>query len=129
MLPVILGHEPAGASTKQMQHFGQLKRSGYFRQYDYGWIRNHWRYNSVTPPEYKLENVRNKVALHYSQNDWLATPKDVETLHHKLPNMIGKFLVNYPDFNHLDFVWGVDAQELLYKKIFKLMELVERGDF
>ncbi|XP_067622817.1 lipase 3-like isoform X2 [Eurosta solidaginis] len=128
MLPVVLGHSPAGASTKQMQHFGQLKRSGHFRQYDYGWLRNYWTYNSVSPPEYHLENTRNKVALHYSQNDWLATPVDVEQLHLKLPNVVGKFLVGYPHFNHLDFVWGVDAHDLLYIRVLRLMRLVERGE-
>lgn len=129
MLPVILGHAPAGAATKQMQHYGQLKRSGHFRQYDYGWIRNHWRYDSITPPDYNLANVRSKVALHYSINDWLATSEDVEKLHHRLPNVVGKFKVNYPEFNHLDFVWGINAGELLYNKMLKLMEMIERGDF
>uniref|UniRef100_W8C916 Lipase 1 n=1 Tax=Ceratitis capitata TaxID=7213 RepID=W8C916_CERCA len=128
MLPVVLGHSPAGASTKQMQHFGQLKRSGHFRQYDHGWIRNYWIYNSITPPDYHFENVRNKVALHYSQNDWLATPPDVEQLHLQLPNVIGKFLVSYPNFNHLDFVWGVDAHNLLYNRVLRLMSLVERKE-
>ncbi|XP_036329231.1 lipase 3-like [Rhagoletis pomonella] len=128
MLPVVLGHSPAGASTKQMQHYGQLKRSGEFRQFDYGWIRNYWIYNQITPPNYNLKKVRSKVALHYSQNDWLATPIDIEDLHVQLPNVIGKFLVSFPKFNHLDFVWGVDARKLLYDRILRLMKLVERGD-
>ncbi|XP_037960134.1 lipase 1-like [Teleopsis dalmanni] len=125
MLPVILGHAPAGAATKQMQHFGQLKRENYFRQYDYGWIRNYWRYDSITPPDYKLMNVRNKVALHYSENDWLAPPEDVDHLSRLLPNLVGKFLVDYPAFNHLDFVWGIDARELLFNRIVQLMRRVE----
>lgn len=129
MLPVVLGHAPAGASTKQMQHYGQLKRSGHFRQYDYGWIRNHWRYDSINPPDYIISNVRAKVALHYSINDWLATPEDVEKLHQRLPNVVGKFKVNYAEFNHLDFVWGINARELLYNKCLKLMEMIEKGVF
>ncbi|XP_075153183.1 lipase 3-like [Haematobia irritans] len=129
MLPVILGHAPAGAATKQMQHYGQLKHSGHFRQYDYGWIRNHWRYGTINPPEYNLENVHSKVALHYSLNDWLSTPQDVDKLRRKLPNVVGKFQVVNPKFNHLDFVWGMDAQEVLYNKVMALMEMTERGDF
>ncbi|XP_005180854.1 lipase 3-like [Musca domestica] len=129
MLPVVLGHAPAGAATKQMQHYGQLKHSGHFRQYDYGWIRNHWRYGSINPPDYKLDNVHTKVALHYSLNDWLATPKDVETLRQGLPNVVSYNLVNDPKFNHLDFVWGIDSRELLYNKVLDLMEMTERGDF
>ncbi|XP_030383308.1 lipase 3-like isoform X2 [Scaptodrosophila lebanonensis] len=126
MLPVIVGHDPAGASTKQMQHFGQLKRSGAFRQFDYGWLRNQWRYDSITPPAYKLENVKAKVALYYSKNDWLAAPADVETLYRKLPNVVSKYLVDYSRFNHLDFIWAVDARELLWERVFHAMRKHER---
>lgn len=129
MLPVILGHAPAGASTRQMQHYGQLKRSGHFSQYDYGWLKNHWRYHSSTPPAYKLKNVRCKVALHYSENDWLSTPEDVAELHRQLPNVLVKMLVDYPEFNHVDFVWGINARQLLYRRVLKLMAMVDSGDF
>ncbi|EDW03611.1 lipase 3 isoform X1 [Drosophila grimshawi] len=123
MLPVVVGHAPAGASTKQMQHFAQVRRSGDFRQFDYGWLRNHWRYNSLTPPEYKLENVKAKVAMYYSQNDWLAQPTDVEALRRRLPNVVSHYLVDYPEFNHLDFIWGVDARELLWDRMIENMRL------
>ncbi|XP_060665937.1 lipase 3-like isoform X1 [Drosophila nasuta] len=126
MLPVVVGHAPAGASTKQMQHFGQLRRSGAFRQFDYGWLRNHWRYNSITPPEYKLENVQAKVALYYGENDWLAQPSDVEALSLHLPNVVSQHLVNYPKFNHLDFIWGVDARELLWDRMLRNMKSIDR---
>ncbi|EDW76558.1 uncharacterized protein Dwil_GK14601, isoform A [Drosophila willistoni] len=127
MLPVVVGHAPAGASTKQMQHFGQLKRSGEFRQFDYGWLRNHWRYGSINPPTYKLENVQAKVALYYGQNDWLAQPEDVEDLDRMLPNVVSKYLVDYPEFNHLDFIWGIDARELLWERMFDLMKEQENS--
>ncbi|XP_017840863.2 lipase 3 isoform X2 [Drosophila busckii] len=121
MLPVVVGHAPAGAATKQMQHFGQLRRSGSFRQFDYGWLRNHWRYNSITPPAYKLKNVKAKVALYYAQNDWLAQPADVEALRAELPNVISEYMVDYEEFNHLDFIWGVDARVLLWERMLENM--------
>ncbi|XP_039502057.1 lipase 3 isoform X1 [Drosophila santomea] len=121
MLPVIVGHSPAGASTKQMQHFGQLNRSGGFRQYDHGWLRNHWIYGTIEPPSYHLENVRAKVALYYGQNDWLAPPEDVEMLYRKLPNVVEKYLVDDKEFNHLDFIWGIDARELLWDRMLEIM--------
>ncbi|EDW64196.1 lipase 3 isoform X1 [Drosophila virilis] len=121
MLPVVVGHAPAGASTKQMQHFAQVRRSGDFRQFDYGWLRNHWHYNSINPPAYKLESVKAKVALYYSQNDWLAQPTDVEALRRRLPNVVSHYLVDYPEFNHLDFIWGVDARELLWDRMLQNM--------
>ncbi|XP_055851914.1 lipase 1-like [Episyrphus balteatus] len=125
MLPVILGHSPAGSSTKQLIHFAQLKSSGHFRQFDHGYIGNWRRYGRFSPPDYPLENVMAKVALHYGANDWLTVPKDVDRLDQALPNVIGKFLVKFSEFNHLDFVWGIDARELLYNKVSKLMKAVE----
>lgn len=44
------------------------------------------KYGSATPPDYALNNVRARVILHYSDNDWLSAPIDVERLHAKLPN-------------------------------------------
>lgn len=60
MLPVILGHVPAGASTQQMVHYGQEVRSGHFRQFDYGKMENLRRYKSLYPPDYNLKNIRVK---------------------------------------------------------------------
>ncbi|XP_017099328.2 lipase 3 isoform X2 [Drosophila bipectinata] len=127
MLPVIVGHSPAGASTKQMQHFGQLNRSGAFRQFDHGWLRNHWIYGTLEPPSYQLQNVKAKVALYYGQNDWLAPPEDVEMLHSRLPNVITKYLVDDKEFNHLDFIWGIDAKELLWDRMFETMKNEENS--
>ncbi|XP_055907305.1 lipase 1-like [Eupeodes corollae] len=127
MLPVILGHTPAGSSTKQLIHFAQLKSSGHFRQFDHGYLDNWKIYGRFSPPDYILENVSAKVALHYGSNDWLTVPADVDRLDTDLPNVIGKFLVKFPEFNHLDFVWGIDARELLYNKVIQIMKAVEDG--
>jgi len=128
MLPVMVGHTPAGASTKQIIHFSQLNRSGKFRQYDFGYIKNMMKYGSLSPPDYHLERVTAKVAIHYSTNDWLADPRDIEKLHQKLANPIGKFLVDDHEFNHLDFVWGIDARPFCYERVVTIMRLVEQGD-
>lgn len=125
MLPVMLGHSPAGAATMQLVHYGQLVRSARFRQYDHGMISNLIEYGSIRPPKYDLSKITAPVALHYSSNDWLAEPIDVEELHRGLPNVLGKFLVPLPAFNHLDFVWGIDARSLLYNRIVNIMRLAE----
>ncbi|KAL5288763.1 hypothetical protein ACFFRR_009149 [Megaselia abdita] len=128
MLPIVFGHTPAGASVKQIMHYGQVKDSGKFRQYDYGYFDNYWKYGSLYPPEYDLTKVTAKVALHYSQNDWLAEQKDVEHLYETLPNTVGKYMVGFERFNHLDFVWAIDAKKMLYDKLTKMIELVESGE-
>lgn len=126
MIPVIVGHTPAGASTDQLIHYGQLIRSGRFRQYDHGMVSNLLQYGKTRPPKYDLKNVRAPVALHYSSNDWLAEPVDVAELERGLGNLIGKFLVADPRFNHLDFVWAIDARPLLYNRVVEIMRIYEQ---
>ncbi|XP_011498525.1 PREDICTED: lipase 3-like [Ceratosolen solmsi marchali] len=124
-LPLILRHVPAGASVKQIIHYGQIIKTGTFRKYDYGSIGNLKRYGKVFPPSYDLKNVRVPVALHYSSNDWLANIKDVNKLYSKLPNKIGKFYVKYKKFNHIDYLFAKDVKHLLYDKILTLMSVYE----
>lgn len=122
MLPVILGHAPAGAAVNQFFHYGQEIISGHFRQYDYGRAQNLIKYNRSTPPDYNLENIKVPVAVYHSQNDWLATPKDVHILLKKLTNVVKHYLVPHEKFNHIDFLWGIDAPTLLYEEILKTMK-------
>lgn len=127
MIPVMLGHTPAGASANQLVHYGQGIRRSRFRQYDFGMVSNLLRHGSISPPHYNLRNVRAPVALHYSLNDWLVEPIDVMKLQLELPNVIGAFEVPDPLFNHLDFVWAIDVRTLLYDRMFTIMRLVEEG--
>lgn len=125
MLPVILGHTPAGASTDQMVHYGQSIRSARFRQFDHGPISNMFEYNSITPPAYNLRNVDSPVALHYSLNDWLAEPIDVQQLMRELGNMQGGFITSDPRFNHFDFLWAIDVRRLVYDQVLAVMRRFE----
>jgi len=72
MLPVILGHTPAGASTHTVIHFAQGINSGKFQEFDYGRYENVKRYGQEHPPEYDLTKVTAPVGLFWSDNDWLA---------------------------------------------------------
>lgn len=128
MIPVVLGHTPAGASTMQMIHYGQGVRSARFRQYDHGYISNLFEYGTRRPPNYDLSRITCPVALHYSDNDWLAEPIDVLELNSGLGNSLGMFLVPQPEFNHLDFVWGINARTLVYDRAIDLMRLMEQRE-
>lgn len=134
MIPVIAGHMPAGSATKQIVHYGQGVRKSYFRKFDYGtigyfFLESNWsKYHSFKPPKYNLKNIRAPVALHYGSNDWLADPTDVEKLNKELPNVIGKFLVPHPKFNHLDFIFAIDVETLLHNRVYNILRLVEQGD-
>lgn len=122
ILPDILANTPAGAAVGQLVHYGQGVNSGKFRQYDYGLLENIRIYGSTSPPDYKLDKITCPIALHYSNNDWLAALKDVDELASKLKSSIGKFRVPDDKFNHLDYQWATDAKSLLYKRMLSLME-------
>lgn len=122
MLPVVLGHTPAGASAHQLIHYGQEYKSGRFRQYDHGWIQNYIAYNQLTPPDYILQNVKSKVAIYYSAADALATIEDVQRLVSELPNVVSNILVEHDSFNHIDFVWAIHAPRLVYAPLIRLLK-------
>lgn len=113
---------PAGCSANQLSHFGQGVNSGRFRQYDYGFPQNWFKYKHLSPPEYNLKNVRVPVAVYYSKNDWMAGPKDIHTLLQRLPYVIKSYLVPHKEFNHIDFMWGIDAPILLYDEVIKTIK-------
>lgn len=123
MLPVYIAHAPAGASTKQVLHFGQMRALGGLRKFDYGLVQNLQRYKRATPPEYNLMNVRAKVSLYYGQNDWLAQPGDAKLLLNELPNVVYDYLSDYPKFNHLDFIWGIDSWDLIWERVYNNMQV------
>ncbi|KAJ2944554.1 hypothetical protein O0L34_g3903 [Tuta absoluta] len=121
MLPVVIGHTPAGASARQLVHYGQLYKSDKFQQFDHGWISNKLRYGTFKPPAYNISAIRTPIFLHYASNDWLSTPKDVDKLANEIPSVIGKYKVTLDRFNHLDFVFAVDAKKLIYDRVVNIM--------
>lgn len=60
------------------------------------------------------------IAMWTGGNDWLTGPRDVELFLPKIKNLI--FHKHIEDWNHLDFVYGPDARDLVYDKIVSLME-------
>nr|XP_012138725.1 PREDICTED: lipase 3-like [Megachile rotundata] len=129
LLPAILKHTPAGTSYKTVRHYAQGIMSGQFRQYDYGAQKNLEIYNCDEAPIYDLSKIETRnlskietpVTLIYGENDWLATPSDVERLHKELPNST-IYKVPFSSFNHIDFLWAVDARKLVYNKILAQLE-------
>ncbi|KAK0080852.1 hypothetical protein PV325_013228 [Microctonus aethiopoides] len=121
LLPVILGHTPAGSSIKNMLHFAQQINSGQFQQYDYGARKNLEFYNTTYAPSYNVTKFKVPLALFYADNDWLAAPKDVKTLYGKLRGHITMNRINDPHFNHLDFLWAIDARKLVYNQVLALV--------
>lgn len=125
MLPLLLAHAPAGASIRQVAHYGQVIRFKAFRRYNFNTLTNLAVYGRISPPEYDLSNVKVPTYLHYGENDREVNYKDIYTLAGKLPNTVGLFRVGRDTFNHYDFIWASDAKELLFPKLLACMKNAE----
>ncbi|XP_013200008.1 lipase 3 [Amyelois transitella] len=121
LTPLFFGHTPAGCSLRQMSHYGQSINTKKFRRYNDIPIRNIEAYGRPTPPEYDLNKVTVPTYFHYSYGDVQADYRDVEYLADRLPNVVGRLLVERDSFNHFDFIWGVDAKDQLYDRLAELM--------
>jgi lysosomal acid lipase/cholesteryl ester hydrolase len=66
-----------------------------------------------------MSNVRVPTVLYYGSNDWLADPHDVTLLAKALPNVV--HIEEIPKWEHLDFIWGLDAARLVYKPLIKYL--------
>lgn len=119
-IPVYATHSPAGTSTKNMIHFAQMVIAGEMQKYDFGSpAENQAHYNQSTPPIYDIRSIKTPVALYSSTNDWLADPEDVKYIRANLPNIVDDYVIK--GWNHLDFVWAIDAKQKLYDRIIQLM--------
>ncbi|KAF5285060.1 hypothetical protein FQR65_LT02373 [Abscondita terminalis] len=123
LLPLVLGHAPAGTSTKTIIHFAQeIHYNGNFMQFDYGKEGNIVQYGNSTPPPYEISNIDVPTYFMYSDNDWLSNEIDVKRLFRGVKNSLGMYRIPYKLFNHVDFIWGKDAPELVYKQLIDIVQ-------
>lgn len=114
---IVMGHLPAGASTRQIKQYGQAVASHEFRMYDYGVDINEKVYGDRIPPVYDVTRIQTPVSLYYSEADWLAHPDDVSTLRTKLPNVTDSYAIPVDHFSHMDFMYSKKAPEVVYKRL------------
>lgn len=124
LVPDIMSTTPAGCSGNQLIHYLQEYESGYFREWDYG-LMNKVHYNSSSPPNYLVKNIKVPTYFYYSDNDFLSNPKDVLKLVKEMPQEFVAKLYNVkdPKFTHLDFLWGLNAKEMVYDFILDHLKL------
>jgi len=123
-LPLITAHTPAGTSTYTPIHYLQeylAVGAQRFQRMDWGPDGNMAAYGTPTPPAYNLTAVAAPVVLFFGDNDWLATPQDVTWLAKQLVNLKGFYRVDFEQFNHLDFLWALNVNRLLYDRLLDLL--------
>ncbi|KAJ9595441.1 hypothetical protein L9F63_013352 [Diploptera punctata] len=122
MLPVILAHTPAGASTKSVLHYAQEISTiphGFY-QWNY-YVTNFVHYGSFYPPEYDLKSIGTPITLMYCDNDPLGDPTDVFELSGVLPNVKEVYEVALKTCNHQDFLWAKDVKFLVNDKVMRTL--------
>ena len=69
-----------------------------------------------TPPLYDVTKLAVPTFLFTGGEDLIADPQDVAGLIPKIQGVI-KNHINIPYYEHLDFIWGIDAATKVYKVI------------
>ncbi|NXJ20237.1 LIPM Lipase, partial [Dicrurus megarhynchus] len=114
-----LSHFPDYTSVKNLLHWGQTAKTGEFKMFDYR-LRNMEKYNQPTPPHYRIEAMRVPVALWSGDRDWVSPPEEIRSLLSRLTSVV--YHEHFPDWNHVDPHWGLDAPQRVYRRMVALME-------
>ncbi|KAL4640085.1 putative lysosomal acid lipase/cholesteryl ester hydrolase [Arapaima gigas] len=117
--PVYTTHCPAGTSVQNMIHWSQLRKSGKLMAYDYG-RGNMAHYNQTNPPLYHVQNMKVPTVVFSGGHDTLADPEDVDRLLPQISNLV--YYKKIPHWEHLDFIWGLDAPKEMFSDILKLLK-------
>ncbi|ODM88426.1 Lipase 3 [Orchesella cincta] len=98
-----------------------------FQRYDYGSKRNLVEYGSAAVPEYDLSKMTVPTYIFYGESDNLVTPADAERLRNAIPPeyVRGFYQVDWPLFNHIDFLMANDADILVYNRILQHIDDME----
>ncbi|CAD5223259.1 unnamed protein product [Bursaphelenchus okinawaensis] len=117
--PIYTSQVPAGTSIQNVIHWAQMVRSGVLKQYEFlTQHENVQHYGSKDPPMYNLNEDNALVHLFWSDFDQLADKKDIEEF--LIPSLRKEYVVeNVPikNYNHMDFVFGMNATQDIYYPI------------
>ena len=74
---------------------------------------------------YHPEDMNVPVSLYWGGQDWLADPTDVELLIPQLSDVLREN-VELKDYDHMDFIWGMDAAQRVYQPIMEEIRKMEK---
>ncbi|XP_017954583.2 lipase 1-like [Drosophila navojoa] len=115
--PIVAEHSSQGASAFQIYHYSQLLTSNAFAAFDNGEVLNLQQYNTPKPPAYNISQIPCQVALHHSQDDWLASPPDVQQLKEQLSNVVDHSYIQQEGFHHYDYLLSKNVQYLVHDRV------------
>uniref|UniRef100_A0A8D2PVT2 Lipase n=1 Tax=Zosterops lateralis melanops TaxID=1220523 RepID=A0A8D2PVT2_ZOSLA len=117
-IDVYAGHTPAGSSVQNIIHWLQVNLLRFLP------VPNR---ESLVPcgqpagaPFYDVRAMEVPTAIWNGGKDCLADPRDTALLLPQVRNLVHHKLV--PHWNHIDFVLGLDATEVLYREILDIMK-------
>ncbi|KAF2985413.1 hypothetical protein EK904_015128, partial [Melospiza melodia maxima] len=90
-----------------------------FKQFDYG-LRNMEKYNQLKPPSYEIEGMLVPVAVWSGGHDWVTPHKETERFLSRLTHVVHH--EHFPDWNHFDHHWGLNAPQRMYQRMVAMME-------
>ncbi|XP_068632100.1 lipase 3-like [Battus philenor] len=122
LLPAFLANFGGGTSWKTIVHFAQeILAKDRFQYFDLG-LLNYRIYGDSRPLQYDLTRVTLPIKLFWSRNDLMSGEKDVMSLLNVLPSTTEAYMVPDPKFNHLDYLWSIDAPTLINNEILSSLE-------
>ncbi|CAB0036366.1 unnamed protein product [Trichogramma brassicae] len=120
-IPEYLGAFPMGTSINVIWHWFQYIRVNEFRNFDHGREKNLQLYHQEEPPKYDLTKIQIPVATFTSDNDAIVDIRDIKHFYEQIPNKLGIYDLSEYGFNHVDFVWGLNATEYIYQDVLRIL--------